>query len=68
MEEVKTSRRGGRMTNDRAEILMRLEKRVEVLVSEIEKDIGLGEPEMIEREAHFEGFTFRFIEEARRQS
>ena len=27
MEEVKTSRRGGRMTNDRAEILMRLEKK-----------------------------------------
>ena len=25
-------------------------------MSEIE-DIGLGEPEMIEREAHFEGFT-----------
>ena len=61
MEEVKTSRRGGRTTNDRAEILMRLEKRVEMLVSEIEKDIGLGEPEMIEREAHFEGFTFKFI-------
>ena len=35
LEEVKTSRRGGRMTNDRAEILMRLEKRVEMLVSEI---------------------------------
>lgn len=27
MEEVKTSRRGGRTTNDRAEILMRLEKK-----------------------------------------
>ena len=39
-----------------------------MLVSEIEKDIGFGEPEMIEREAHFEDFTFRFIEEARRQS
>ena len=38
-----------------------------MLVSEIEKDIGLGVPEMIEREAHFEGFTFRFIEEARKQ-
>ena len=45
-----------------------LRKRVEMLVSEIEKDIGLGEPEMIEREAHFDGFTFRFMEEARRQS
>ena len=44
IEEVKTSRRGDRTTNDRAEILMRLEKRVEMLVSDIEKDIGLGEP------------------------
>ena len=39
-----------------------------MLVSDIEKDIGLGEPEMIGREAHFEGFTFRFIEEVRRKS
>ena len=45
-----------------------MRKRVEMLVSEIEKDIGLGEPEMIEREAHFEVFTFGFIGEARRQS
>ena len=39
-----------------------------MLVSEIEKHIGLGEPEMIERETHFEVFTFIFIEEARRPS
>ena len=47
-----------------------MRKRVEMLVSEIEKDIGFGKPEilLIEREAHFEGFTFRSIEEARRQS
>ena len=45
-----------------------MRKREEMLVSEMEKDIGLGEPEMIEREALFEGFTFRFIEEARRKS
>ena len=49
LEEVKTSRRGGRTTSDRAEVLMRLEKKVEMLVSEIEKDIGLGEPEMIDK-------------------
>ena len=67
MEPVKTSKRGGRRTNDRTEILMRLEKRVEMSSSEIEKDIGLGEPEMIDREAHFEDVRLRFIEEARRQ-
>ena len=38
-----------------------------MLLSEMEKDIGLGEPETINIEAHFEGFRLRFIEEARRQ-
>ena len=44
-----------------------LTKRVEMSLSEIDKGIGLGEPEMIDREAHFEGFRMKFIEEARRQ-
>ena len=34
-----------------------MRKRVEMLISEIEKDIGLGEAEIINREARFEGFT-----------
>ena len=42
MEEVKTSRRGGRTTNDRAEILMRLEKKLETFMSEIKKDNLFG--------------------------
>ena len=44
-----------------------LRRRVEMLLSEIEKDIGLGKPELIDREAHFEGFRLRSIEETRRQ-
>ena len=55
----------GPMTEPR--FLRGLRKRVEMLMSEIEKDIGLGEPEMIDREAHFEGLRLRFIEETRRQ-
>ena len=39
-----------------------------MLLSEIEKDIGLGEPEVIEREVHsLEGFSLIFIEERRKQ-
>ena len=45
---------------------MGLEKKVEVLLSVME-DIGLVEPETIDRETYFEGFRWRFIEEARRQ-
>ena len=33
-------------------------------VSEIVKGIGLAEPETIEREEYFDGFSFRFIEAA----
>ena len=41
-------------------ILMGFEKGVDVLLLEMKK----GEPEMINRETHFEGFRLRFIEEA----
>ena len=38
---------------------------VDMVRSERVKQIGLGDPEIMEREQHLEGLTFRFIEVAR---
>ena len=39
--------------------------KVEIVKSERVKQIALGDPEIMEREQHLEGLTFRFIEVAR---
>ena len=45
---------------------MRLEKNGRNVIA-VEKDIGLGESDMIDKEARFEGFWLRCIEETNRQ-